>query len=104
VATAACHISTPPVGLLLIAASMALGHLILYGVWPDPATLHAVFPSQWTLALLRGVILDWFVGSAPIGLALALTAYAGIRAALAAGGVSRAYPAAPGNGPARPAA
>jgi uncharacterized protein (DUF2062 family) len=74
-ALAASHISMPPLGAILIAASVTAGHLLLHGTLPDLAALHAAHQSIWSLATLRTVLLDWIVGGMLVGTVLGIVAY-----------------------------
>ena len=70
---AGSHLSVPPVGPMLIAAAVAIGHLLLHGRlarWDDfsPATIGYV-------ELLRRVAVEWAVGSVIVGGVLAVTTY-----------------------------
>jgi uncharacterized protein (DUF2062 family) len=67
------HLSTPPVGPLLIAAAIGLGHWLLYGTWPvlrhfDPRILGY-------RKLLRSVLLEWTLGGIVLGVMLAGTTF-----------------------------
>ncbi len=58
------QISTPPIGPVLNAIAIAIGHLILHGSLPNRADFqHATF-----LELLRKVLLEWVIGSPIVGL------------------------------------
>jgi uncharacterized protein (DUF2062 family) len=77
---AGSHLSTPPVGALLIAAGIALGHRILHGSWPVP---HSFDPSAMGYrALIRSVMWEWLVGSIVLGGLLAMAAFAVTRLVL----------------------
>lgn len=63
------HLSTPPVGPLLIALAMAVGHWMLHGT---PPTWGAYNPAvHGYLATLRGAFIEWTVGGVACGTALA---------------------------------
>ena len=68
-AAAGTQVSTPPIGFVLIAGGLYLGHLVLHGsppVWPDFHSAHAIWQAiGWP------VLLDWSVGGAIIGFVLA---------------------------------
>lgn len=57
-------VSTPPLGILLAAASIHVGHTVLGEVPPPLAELSLASAKAWSRY--------WFVGSVPVGLALAL--------------------------------
>lgn len=77
---AGSHISTPPVGPLLIAAAIALGHFCLHGNFLVHGDLH---PSQiGYLNCLRRVALEWTIGGVILGALLAVLANLIIRLAL----------------------
>ena len=68
-ALAGSHLSTPPIGPLLIAAAIGLGHWLLHGTWPvlrnfDPRILGY-------RKLLRSVLLEWTIGGVVLGVMLA---------------------------------
>jgi uncharacterized protein (DUF2062 family) len=70
---AGSHLSTPPVGALLIAGAIALGHRILHGTWP---VLRNFDPSvEGYRVLIRSVMWEWLVGSVLLGTLLAVAAY-----------------------------
>ena len=84
---AGSNVSMPPLGPVLIAAAIALGHLVTRGNWPvwadyDP---HRVKFFDMIGPLVR----DWFVGGALLGLLLGGAAFVSLewilRAAAAAG-------------------
>jgi uncharacterized protein (DUF2062 family) len=60
------HASTPPVGPMLIAAAVGLGHLILHGSLPAMADYD---PRHLTLAQVLGILHEWLIGGVLIGLA-----------------------------------
>jgi glycosyltransferase involved in cell wall biosynthesis len=64
-AAAGAQISTPPIGILLIAGAICAGHLMLHGsmpVWPDFHSIHAI-----RQALGWPMLLDWAVGGVVVG-------------------------------------
>lgn len=70
---AGSHLSTPPVGPLLIAAAIATGHFLLHG---QAVTLSEFDPSRvGYLELLRRVALEWTLGSIVCGVGLALVTF-----------------------------
>jgi uncharacterized protein (DUF2062 family) len=70
---AGSHLSTPPVGPMLVVAAIATGHLILHG---RPASLAEFDPTRiGYLELLRRVAIEWTLGSIVCGLSLALITF-----------------------------
>jgi uncharacterized protein (DUF2062 family) len=65
---AGSHLSTPPLGPVLVAAAIALGHLMLHGAVRPLASFHAS-PGGY-IALARSVLLEWVAGSLVLGAAL----------------------------------
>jgi uncharacterized protein (DUF2062 family) len=63
------QISTPPLGPILNAAAIALGHLILHGSLPSTADFD--FRTIGFLGVLRRMLLEWCIGSPIIGLVCA---------------------------------
>jgi uncharacterized protein (DUF2062 family) len=82
-AVAGSLMSTPPLGAVLIFASIAAGHLLLHGAWLGAAYWRAVHGSLWTL--LKMSFADWAVGGVVLGLILSVLTYAIARAALRLG-------------------
>jgi uncharacterized protein (DUF2062 family) len=71
---AGCQVSTPPLGAVLIAAALIVGHFVLHGslpAWPNFASAHAIWQ-----ALAWPVLLDWAVGGVIVGLVLATAVFA----------------------------
>lgn len=64
------HISAPPLGPLLNAVAIALGHLILHGSLPHLADFD--FRTAGFLNVLRRMLLEWCIGSPIIGLVCAI--------------------------------
>lgn len=64
-------LSTPPIGLALILASIWVGHAILGSGEPIPAW------EEVTAHTFRGWLVEWIVGSLVLGTAAAIVAYAG---------------------------
>jgi len=79
------QLSSPPIGAILIAASMALGHLLLNGSWPDGSAWKMAHASIRPWVMVRTLGLDWALGSLVIGAVLSLITYVAVRAALAFG-------------------
>jgi glycosyltransferase involved in cell wall biosynthesis len=73
VVVAGSHISTPPVGPLLIALAVGVGHVVLHGTWlriPEwPGSFH-----EW-LHLLGKLLAEWSVGSVIVGLLLGVLVF-----------------------------
>jgi uncharacterized protein (DUF2062 family) len=66
---AGSHLSTPPVGAMLIAMAITLGHWMLHGT---PPALRDYAPSVGGyIAMVRSLALEWIVGSVVCGAALA---------------------------------
>lgn len=71
---AGSHLSTPPVGPLLIVIAVMIGHLLIHG---QVASLADFDPARLGyLELLRRVAVEWIVGSVIFGLATALLTFA----------------------------
>jgi len=69
------QVSTPPFGVALIAAAIAVGHLIQHGTWVWGAIDPAAAAGRWSM--VGGLLLDWVVGSVVVGLACAIAAFVG---------------------------
>jgi uncharacterized protein (DUF2062 family) len=67
------HLSTPPIGPVLIAMAIALGHWFLHGTLPTFSALH-VTPAGYGV-LIRSVLLEWLLGSLACGAILASLTY-----------------------------
>lgn len=68
------HLSTPPIGPLLIAAAIMVGHLLIHG---QLASINDFDPTQLGyVELLRRVAIEWLIGSIIFGAAIALLTYA----------------------------
>jgi uncharacterized protein (DUF2062 family) len=67
---AGSHISTPPIGPLLIAAAITVGHLVLYRALP-PITSTEL--SQ--MSIVTPLLLSWLVGGVIVGVLLALITF-----------------------------
>jgi uncharacterized protein (DUF2062 family) len=66
---AGSHLSTPPLGPMLIAMAITVGHWMLHG---SPPALRDYAPSiGGYIAMLRSLALEWIVGSVVCGAALA---------------------------------
>jgi uncharacterized protein (DUF2062 family) len=66
-------LSTPPLGLFFIVASICAGHLLMRGSWPPG--LAAQIKSAGFLDLLGTAAVEWAVGSMVVGAALGLLGY-----------------------------
>lgn len=101
---AGSHLSTPPIGLLLIAAAVSLGHWVLHG---RPPAVKSFDPSVVGYpALFRSVLVEWTLGSIVLGAVLAGATFMVARWMLRwlpvrTPGDSGMHPAAPAPGPAR---
>jgi uncharacterized protein (DUF2062 family) len=71
------HLSTPPVGPLLIAAAIAVGHLMLHGELPNFQQFDSSVMSTW-----GSLVLEWILGSVVVGGVLAGIVYLTVRACL----------------------
>jgi uncharacterized protein (DUF2062 family) len=67
------HLSTPPVGPLLIAAAIGLGHLILHGSLPAWADYDPRRAGWW--AMLKPLLLEWSVGALLLGFVMAVLTF-----------------------------
>jgi uncharacterized protein (DUF2062 family) len=67
------HISTPPIGPVLNAAAIALGHLILHGGLPSAGDYS--FRDIGFLGVLRRMALEWVIGSPIVGLLCAIAVF-----------------------------
>lgn len=74
---AGSHLSTPPVGPLLVAAAITIGHLLLHAELPTLASYDV--RSVGLLPMLRASFLEWAVGSVIMGLFSAWVTYLSAR-------------------------
>jgi uncharacterized protein (DUF2062 family) len=66
---AGSHLSTPPIGPVLVMAAIAVGHWVVHGSLP---ALHAYDPAKiGYFGLLRTVLLEWMIGGLTCGALLA---------------------------------
>ncbi len=72
---AGSHLSIPPISPILIAASLAIGHLLLHGQWPRLDSWNAAKNASFSLSLVRSFIYEWVVGGLTLGIVLALLTY-----------------------------
>jgi len=70
---AGSHVSTPPIGPLLIALAIGVGHWLLHGEFLSLVNID--FQHVSYLQLLRSVAADWIIGSLACGLAMAVLTY-----------------------------
>ena len=70
---AGSHISTPPLGPVLNAAAIVVGHLILRGSLPGGGEFD--FRNEGFLVILRRMLLEWVIGSPIVGLACAFVVF-----------------------------
>jgi uncharacterized protein (DUF2062 family) len=70
---AGVHINVPPMGPIMIAFGIAVGHLILHGAWPHWSTYHAdgVKLNQILLPMLG----EWIIGSVIVGIVMAAISF-----------------------------
>ena len=71
------HLSTPPVGPLLVAAAITIGHLILHAELPTVASYDVRVVG--VLPLLRTCFLEWTIGGIVMGLFSAWVTYLAAR-------------------------
>jgi glycosyltransferase involved in cell wall biosynthesis len=71
------HLSTPPVGPLLLAAAVTIGHLVLHAELPNLASYDVRVVG--VLPLLRACFLEWALGSIVTGLFCAWVTYLAAR-------------------------
>lgn len=69
-------VSTPPLGILIVAASVQVGHLLRTGAWLAPSALENQ-AAWWTLPLWS--LVDWLLGSVVVGLLVALGVFVAMR-------------------------
>jgi glycosyltransferase involved in cell wall biosynthesis len=67
------QISTPPIGPLLNAAAIALGHVILHGSLPTSADFD--IRANGFLYVFRRMLLEWAIGSPIVGLVCAVAVF-----------------------------
>lgn len=71
------HLSTPPIGPLLVAAAITIGHLLLHAQLPTLATYDV--RTIGLLPLLRASFIEWLIGGIIMGLFSAWVTYLGSR-------------------------
>jgi uncharacterized protein (DUF2062 family) len=70
---AGSHLSTPPIGPMLIALAIGVGHFLLHGNWLEMPQWESTW-SGW-LQLFGRLMLEWSVGSLVVGAALAAATF-----------------------------
>jgi glycosyltransferase involved in cell wall biosynthesis len=70
---AGSHISTPPIGPLLVTIAITVGHVLLHGALPSPAD-YDVF-RRGIPSTLGPLLLEWAVGGVIVGLAAGACAF-----------------------------
>ncbi|MCC6660297.1 MAG: DUF2062 domain-containing protein [Phycisphaerales bacterium] len=66
------QVSMPPIGLALVAASVGVGYLLLFGHWPDLAEFD---PRAVTLSVAGELVAAWTVGGVLVGFALGVVVF-----------------------------
>ena len=67
---AGSHVSTPPMGPLLIALAIGVGHFLLHGKWLEMPRWESTW-GGWA-RLFGSVMLEWSVGAVVVGVVMAL--------------------------------
>ena len=93
---AGSHLSTPPIGPMLVALAIGVGHFLLHGNWIETPRWESTW-SGW-LQLFGRLMLEWSVGSIVVGSALAAVTFVLAHAVL-----RHLVAAAPTSSPATPA-
>jgi glycosyltransferase involved in cell wall biosynthesis len=70
---AGVHINVPPMGPIMIAFAIAVGHLILHGAWPHWSTYHGA--GVKLNQILLPMLIEWVVGSFFVGIVMAGAAF-----------------------------
>ena len=78
---AGTQLSMPPIGPLLIAAAVVVGHLLLHGNVPAWSLLQTQLHGH-IAGLLGSMLLDWLIGSVCVGGVLAIAAFISLRLVL----------------------
>ncbi len=73
-------LSTPPLGFVFVALSIAVGGLLLHGHLPDLTAISVNTATQWST--LNSLFAEWILGSVSVGAALGASGYALMRALL----------------------
>jgi uncharacterized protein (DUF2062 family) len=71
---AGSHVSTPPVGPVLVVAAIGIGHYLLHGSWLALTQLPRTF-SEW-MSTAGSLLLEWSIGGTIIGAAAAAVVFA----------------------------
>lgn len=74
---AGSHLSTPPLGPVLVAAAITIGHLLLHAELPTLASYDVRVTGPWPL--LRTCFLEWTLGAIVMGLFSAWVTYLSAR-------------------------
>ncbi len=70
---AGVHINVPPMGPIMIAFGIAVGHLILHGAWPHWSTYHGA--GAKLNQILLPMLIEWIIGSIVVGVVMAGIAF-----------------------------
>ena len=73
---AGVHINVPPIGPVMIACGIAVGHLILHGAWPHLSTYHMTGPQPYRILL--PILLEWIVGGTVLGIVTGAITFVGL--------------------------
>jgi uncharacterized protein (DUF2062 family) len=68
------HISTPPIGPVMVAAAITLGHVLMHGSVPSLAELNP-HDMGWS-AVLGPLLVQWLVGSLILGAVMSAATFA----------------------------
>ena len=98
---AGSHLSTPPVGPLLVASAIAVGHVVLRGSLPWSQSFDPRLVEYGTL--LRNLLAEWLVGGVIVGAALGLVTFGVARAVIAVMERARSAACRPADSAVRPA-
>jgi uncharacterized protein (DUF2062 family) len=74
------HLSTPPIGPVLIVAAIAVGHLMLHGEVPDIRYFNPA--DVGFMKVVRSLVIEWCLGSVVVGGLLAMVVYLVAKASL----------------------
>jgi uncharacterized protein (DUF2062 family) len=70
---AGSHISTPPIGPMLVALAIGVGHLLLHGQWLEMPAWESTLRG-W-MQLFGRLMLEWSVGAVIVGAMFAATTF-----------------------------
>ena len=73
-------VSTPPLGIVLVAAAIGVGHLLLTGRLPVLADYELSRLDAWSV--IGWTLLEWTIGALVVGLVTASAAFAGVYIAI----------------------